>query len=763
MIKLYFPVTQLDKATAVQSKILSSILLSLFLNLVCYVSFAFAEPTYNLDFELMNGSSAEGWRTNSSDAYIHAIDKNTFQSGKQSVSIEFKGPTKGFDEWAYSLPAHYLGKKITLRGYIKTQDVSNGWAGLWMRIDPGLAIDYMQHQGITGTTDWNQYKITLNLQPLLAETIVVGGLLVGTGKMWIDNLEIFIDDIPIDQAPIKSKALASLDTEFDKGSKVRVIMADDNTLINLDLLGRVWGFLKYYHPAVASGRYNWDYELFRILASYLKVGNQAERDNLLLEWIGTLGEIRACNKCNPASNNAVLAPDLSWISNSKLSDKLEKTLLHIYQNRSQGPHYYIASNPNAGNPKFLNENGYEDIPFPDVGFRVLALYRYWNMIQYFFPYKYLTEKDWNDLLFEYLPIFINAKNELEYELAVLSLINEAHDTHANIWSGAERIEEIRGNFFPPVVTQFIEGKLVVTDFYTARPSENDAMAAKVGLNIGDIITKINNVPIDKLIEERLTLYPASNNVTKLRNIAPDLLRSEKKSIDIEFQRNGEIRNKKLDLFAKESLNYFSWYRKDKEGKSYKLLDGNIGYVNLKNIVPDDVAKIKTEFLNTKGIIIDIRNYPSNFVPFSLGSFFVNEDTPFVKFTRANFNNPGEFEFTESLVIPKSDTTYEGKLIVLVNEITQSQAEYTSMAFRAGANTTIIGSKTAGADGNVSKISFPGGINSTISGIGVYYPDGTQTQRIGIVPDIEMLPTVNGIRAGRDELLEKAILEINKQQ
>lgn len=52
--------------------------------------------------------------------------------------------------------------------------------------------------------------------------------------------------------------------------------------------------------------------------------------------------------------------------------------------------------------------------------------------------------------------------------------------------------------------------------------------------------------------------------------------------------------------------------------------------------------------------------------------------------------------------------------------------------------------------------FPGGIRPIISGIGVYYPDGTETQRFGIVPDIEVKPTIEGIQEGRDEVLEKVI-------
>jgi C-terminal processing protease CtpA/Prc len=134
----------------------------------------------------------------------------------------------------------------------------------------------------------------------------------------------------------------------------------------------------------------------------------------------------------------------------------------------------------------------------------------------------------------------------------------------------------------------------------------------------------------------------------------------------------------------------------------------------------------------------------------------------VKFTNGNTKNPGEFSFSRALEIPNMGESYRGKLIVIVNEASQSQAEYTAMAFKAGDNTTIIGSTTAGADGNVSAIILPGGLRTMISGIGVYYPDGAQTQRVGIVPDVWVEPTINGIKQGRDELLEKAIELINNQ-
>ncbi|QQD11601.1 hypothetical protein JAZ75_13250 [Sphingobacterium sp. UDSM-2020] len=93
---------------------------------------------------------------------------------------------------------------------------------------------------------------------------------------------------------------------------------------------------------------------------------------------------------------------------------------------------------------------------------------------------------------------------------------------------------------------------------------------------------------------------------------------------------------------------------------------------------------------------------------------------------------------------------------MVNEISQSQSEYTAMALRALPNSLIVGNTTAGADGDVSYINLPGGISTTISGLGIYYPDGRETQRVGIVPDIIVNPTISGVKSGKDEVLDKAV-------
>ena len=66
-----------------------------------------------------------------------------------------------------------------------------------------------------------------------------------------------------------------------------------------------------------------------------------------------------------------------------------------------------------------------------------------------------------------------------------------------------------------------------------------------------------------------------------------------------------------------------------------------------------------------------------------------------------------------------------------------------------------------ADGNVSyAFPLPGGFMTQITGLGVYYPNGRETQQVGIVPDVKVVQTINGFRNHKDDLLDKAVAVIN---
>ena len=83
---------------------------------------------------------------------------------------------------------------------------------------------------------------------------------------------------------------------------------------------------------------------------------------------------------------------------------------------------------------FLNEGAYASPKLPDAGFQLLSLYRFWNIIEYWFPYRDVLGEDWDLVLSQFISRITTAKNAEEYQRELMSLIAKAHDSHANLWS-----------------------------------------------------------------------------------------------------------------------------------------------------------------------------------------------------------------------------------------------------------------------------------------------------------------------------------------
>ncbi|MBF4506513.1 peptidase S41 [Flavobacterium sp. JLP] len=516
---------------------------------------------------------------------------------------------------------------------------------------------------------------------------------------------------------------------------------------------KVWGFLKYYHPNVAKGDFNWDNQLLEILPKVEKAQTKEEFSLLLENWIDNLGTVKEIAP--------IIAPkdveyfdknfDLSWFNNKAFSKKLSKKLKFIEQNRFQGEHFYISGVENVGNVYLKNEsNAHPD--FTDKNSKLRMVFMYWNLVEYFFPDKYLMDQKWDTTLEKIIPLAIQAENQDDFYLAMRKLVSKIDDSHTEFYTYPSSATHKPKRYFP-ADGKIIDEKLVVTEIL------GDSLAQAYDIKIGDVITKINDKTIKDIISENRDLICASNEPKYLEKLVDKILLSNSDIVNVEFLKNGQYITKTMTWsdYHDSHRNEFKKGAKKKKEK-FKLLENNIGYVDMgiikiKNI-PDMIEALK----DTKAIVFDMRNYPNGtFEP--IANFINPQEKKFAIYTRPDLSYPGRFKWSGDTSIGFDNKDYyKGKVIVLLDEKSQSQAEWTAMCFQTSGHTTIVGSQTAGADGNVSEFDFAG-FHTLFSGIGVFYPDKRETQRIGIIPDIEVKQTIKGIQEGRDEVLDRALVFI----
>lgn len=615
-----------------------------------------------------------------------------------------------------------------------------------------LQFDNMYERGLRGTTDWTEHAVRLPLDPN-ARQIFFGVLVQGEGEVWADELQLLVDGKPVGQASKREIEPTILDTdrEFEDGSGIELTALAPRQIEHVAVLGKVWGFLKYHHPRVAAGEVHWDYELFRVLPDVLGAEDSEDRNRILSNWIERLGIPEDCEACAQSAENMHLQPRLDWLGDTKLlGETMSAQLRSIYLARpADGEQFYVDQVMRVGNPIFEQEPAYTELQPPDTGYRLLSLLRLWNVVEYWFPYRDVIDDDWDAVLREFVPRLARAGEWDDYRLELLALISRIQDTHANLWSALD-VRPPRGSCYWPVALRHVEQRFTVAAY-----THTDSSYAPV-LEVGDVILAADGVPVDSLVAEWAPFYAASNETIRLRDIARSMPRGACGKSRLTVEREGEVMT--LDVPRLSNVDRMPLSH-DRPGDTFQLLSPEVAYLKLSSVKAANVNSYIDRAAGTRGMVIDIRNYPSEFMVFDLGSRLIDEPTPFVRFTRGDPANPGAFVWTDPLEIEPQLPGYSGKVVVLVDESSISQAEYTAMALRAGPRSVVVGSTTAGADGNVSRIPLPGGLQTMISGIGVFYPDKTPTQRIGIVPDIEARPTAEGIREGRDEVLEAAIRHI----
>jgi erythromycin esterase len=158
-------------------------------------------PRYlNLDFE--SPSFPRDWYTGS-EGYAVDLDSIHPYWGRQCLRIRYLHPGRvGIATQSISVES-VAGRTLRLEGFVRTEGVAAGWAGLWCRVDGVdrmLAYGTSRNQSVHGTSPWTRHALEIPVDSS-ATNVDFGFLMTGEGSAWFDHLGIWIDGVPYAEPP----------------------------------------------------------------------------------------------------------------------------------------------------------------------------------------------------------------------------------------------------------------------------------------------------------------------------------------------------------------------------------------------------------------------------------------------------------------------------------------------------------------------------------------------------------------------------------
>jgi C-terminal processing protease CtpA/Prc len=406
-------------------------------------------------------------------------------------------------------------------------------------------------------------------------------------------------------------------------------------------------------------------------------------------------------------------------------------------------------------PTQETRRNYPDKPYPSAAYRALAALQIWAAHNYFYPYKALMNENWDGVLKEFLPRLEAAKDEREYHLAVTEMLTHVHDTHSGARS--KILDQFFGEASPWFRLRWIENAPVVSQILNKEASE------KAGVAIGDTVVQLAGADIGPRIRELSRYFSASTPQALMWKVCNYLLNGTPGSeVSVQMRKpDGRL----VTSTVVRKTEYRMQTNRPSSRDVIELLPDNIGYADLNRLSVPMVDDMFERFRKTRAIIFDMRGYPQG-TAWSIAPRLTESKGPVAALFRrpiATAPEPGPGESTETTTysfsqpIPATDKwRYKAPTVMLIDERTISQAEHTGLFFEASNGTKFVGTPTSGANGDVTLFSVPGGIHVTMTGHDVRHADGRQLQRVGLQPDVFIAPTIAGIAAGRDEVLDRAV-------
>jgi hypothetical protein len=306
---------------------------------------------------------------------------------------------------------------------------------------------------------------------------------------------------------------------------------------------------------------------------------------------------------------------------------------------------------------------------------VLAVFRFWHVLEYWFPYRDLMEPDRVTILREFVPRR-GRRPTRRHTGARCAASSRAPATRTRT-SGARRatchratrpgrLERAAGD------GAVGRGRFVVDGYASA------AEGPASGLRPGDVLVRLDGASVDSLARAWAPDVGASNDASRRFALARALRRGRGGPVRVEVERDGRPLAVVARRWPAAVLDARAGLTHDRPGPAFQMLvDGRdtVAYLKLSAVVAADAADYVRRAAGARALVVDIRNYPRQFVVFALGAHLVPAPTPFARFTKGRTANPGAFAWTPPIRLPAQPPTFPGRVVILVDETSISQSEY----------------------------------------------------------------------------------------
>jgi C-terminal processing protease CtpA/Prc len=381
--------------------------------------------------------------------------------------------------------------------------------------------------------------------------------------------------------------------------------------------------------------------------------------------------------------------------------------------------------------------------------RLLGGFRLWNVIRYFFPYHHTLDEPWGNALPAAIPHLVTADDELAYAMALLTMARYAQDSHVRVNSTA--LTNHLGDHAPPVLVAEVEGETIITKV----GSEARAAGAAVG---NQVLSVDGELVADRRARMESVVVASTPQALSWR-VHHRLLHGGKSTAARVIVRSADGTERELTLDRSVDTTVAQPWSDDEPLPAYGVLPQGSGYIDLTRLTYGDVDVAMKTIWDEPSLILDMRGYP-NGTAWPLAPYLARAHAPAAKFRRPHRTSWSDDHSAEQVmtqwVAPGEQGTYAGRVAMLIDARAISQAEHTCLFMAAATDVLFVGSATNGANGDVTVVALPGKVSVSFSGHDVSWPDGRQLQRVGVQPHLEVHPTIEGIRAGRDEVLEAAL-------